>query len=193
MKILKCKDEEEFITLVAEYLFNGKVIGWFNGPSEYGPRALGSRSILANPTRPDIKDHINQKVKNREWWRPYAPIVLEEYYDDWFDLDRTAPYMLLSSQVLEHQRILVPGITHEDGSSRPQTVSKTQNPRVHRLLTEFYNQTACPILLNTSFNSREPIVETPQNAIDTFTTTNLDVLAMGMYILEKTEYNEYVN
>lgn len=193
MKILKCENEDEFINLVAEYLSNNKVIGWLDGPSEYGPRALGSRSILANPARKDIKDHINQKVKNREWWRPYAPIVLEEYYDEWFDLDRPAPYMLLSAQVLEETRNLVPGITHEDGSSRPQTVSEKQNPRMYRLLTEFYNQTACPILLNTSFNSREPIVETPQNAIDTFMNTNLDILAMGMYILEKTEYNEYVN
>jgi|APSaa5957512576_1039674.scaffolds.fasta_scaffold22155_2 carbamoyltransferase len=193
MKILKCENEEEFITLTATYLYNDKVVGWLDGPSEYGPRALGARSILANPARKDIKDHINQKIKYREAWRPFAPIVLEEYYEDWFDLDRSAPYMLLSAQVEEHQRSIVPGITHEDGSSRPQTVSSKQNPRIHRLLTEFYNQTSCPMLLNTSFNAKEPIVETPQDAINTFISTNLDVLAMGLYIIEKTEKTEYVN
>jgi carbamoyltransferase len=184
MKLLKCNTEQEVLEEATRLLVSGNIIGWFNGKSEYGPRALGNRSILADPQIPDIKERINN-LKRRESWRPFAPVVLEEEYKNWFDLTKPSPYMLFSAQILESKLGILPGIEHLDGSARPQTVTASQNPKLHSLLKVFFFKTGVPVLLNTSFNVREPIVETPKDAINTFLSSDLDALVMGNYILKK--------
>jgi carbamoyltransferase len=154
---------------VATLLADGKTVGWLQGGSEIGPRALGHRSILADPRRNDIQKHLNKKVKFREWFRPYAPAVLEASADVYFDLDVSSPFMLLATKVREERAAEVPGVVHVDGTSRPQTVSSTAEPRLHRVISEFEDRTGTPLVLNTSFNlSGEPIVETPRDALSAF-------------------------
>jgi len=174
------------IDIVASDLADDKIVGWFQGRSEFGPRALGNRSILADPRNDWVKDHLNDEVKHREWWRPYAPIVMEEYVSDWFDTNRPSPHMMFSA--ISTQPDKVPGITHEDGTSRYQTVNKEQNERVWLLLESFRVLTDVPMLLNTSFNDNgEPIVETPEDALSTFLNLNIDVLVIGRYYFNKEE------
>jgi carbamoyltransferase len=167
---------------VAQAIADGKIVGWFQGKSESGNRALGNRSILADPRNPNIKDIINQTIKMREDFRPFAPAVLEEHYKEYFDTKLPSPYM---SRICKVKSDKVPGITHVDGTARIQTVNKTDNEKFYKLLLEFWCITGVPMLLNTSFNCREPIVETPNQAIKTFQRTALDLLVIGDYIIRK--------
>jgi carbamoyltransferase len=181
------KDFNKLCDLIVEDLLENKIIGWFQGKSEFGPRALGNRSILANPTLPDNKDYINERVKHREGWRPYAPIMLEEYVHDWYDIPKTSsPYMLFNAWLLPEKKGKVPAVTHVDGSARIQTVTEELNKPIFQLLTKWNEKTNVPILLNTSFNvNAEPIIESPENALRTFMSTNIDVLVMENYIVTK--------
>jgi carbamoyltransferase len=167
---------------VAQAIADGKIIGWFQGKSESGNRALGNRSILADPRNPNIKDIINQTIKKREDFRPFAPAVLEEHYKEYFDTRLPSPYM---SRICKVKSDKVPGITHVDGTARIQTVNKQFNEKFYNIINEFYKITGIPMLLNTSFNCQEPIVETPEQAIRTFKRTALDILVIGKRILKK--------
>lgn len=198
--------EEQVINTAANALANGKAVGWHQGRMEFGPRALGARSILADPRSPDMQKQLNLKVKHRESFRPFAPSVLEEDASDWFDIDRHSPYMLLVADIASSKRIemtakqqqlfgieklnvarsTIPAVTHVDYSARVQTVDKKTNPRYHGLLSKFKEITGCPVLVNTSFNVRgEPIVCTPEDAFRCFMATEIDVLVIGNCLLEK--------
>ena len=152
---------------------------------EFGPRALGNRSILADPRNPNMKDIINSKIKRRESFRPFAPVVLKEKQIEWFQSDYENQYMSSISQVRSEKKKLVPAITHVDGSARLQTVDESLNPKLTSLIKSFYNITKVPILLNTSFNENEPIVMLPEEAINCILRTDLDVLAIDKYIINK--------
>lgn len=169
--------------LAAQKIADNRVIGWLQGRSEMGPRALGNRSILANPANKDMKGIINARVKHRESFRPFAPSVLEEKAREWFDINISAPYMILNSQVKQPERI--PAVAHVDRSARIQTVSIEQNEKYHVLLSELDRITGIPIVLNTSFNDNEAIVETPEDALNTFLRTNINYLFLGNYFVEK--------
>jgi len=173
---------DEVSLYIASEIAAGKIVGWYQGKSESGNRALGNRSILADPRNPNIKDIINSKIKLREDFRPFAPSVLEEYYKEYFDTNQPSPYMSRIMPVISDK---VPGITHVDGTARIQTVTKDFNKRYYRLISDFYSITGIPMLLNTSFNCKEPIVETPQDAINTFKKCGLDILVINDYIIEK--------
>lgn len=203
---------EELSTEVAKIIDEDNVVGWFQGRMEYGPRALGGRSILGDPRKPDMQKRLNLKIKYREGFRPFAPSVLEEDVSEYFDLDRPSPYMLLVAPVLEshrkplpegymqqemmerlyHLRSDVPAITHIDYSARIQSVSRETNPRYWQLIHAFKERTGCPIVVNTSFNVRgEPIVCTPSDAYRCFMRTEMDYLVMGDYLFAKTEQPKY--
>jgi carbamoyltransferase len=203
-------DETALLARVADALAAHQLVGWFQGRMEFGPRALGNRSILADPRSPRMQKTLNFKVKYRESFRPFAPAVRREDVADWFDLDADSPYMLLVADVLERrrrtmsdaenalfgidklnvQRSDIPAVTHIDYSARIQTVHRATNPRFHALLSAFHERTGCPILVNTSFNVRgEPIVLTPEDAFRCFMGTGLDVLVCGNCFLEKAEQN----
>lgn len=167
---------------VANAIANGKIVGWFQGRSESGNRALGNRSILADPRNPNIKDIINSKVKLREDFRPFAPSVLEEHYKDYFDTNQPSPYMSRIVPVISN---VIPGVTHVDGTARIQTVTRNQNQRYFDLINEFYKLTGIPMLLNTSFNCQEPVVESPEDAIATFNKCGLDILVIDNYLVRK--------
>jgi len=180
--------KDDIAASVAFDIANGKVVGWFQGRMEFGPRALGNRSILADPRDPDMKDRINQKVKRRELFRPFAPAVLEEEANEYFDMTGlyNSPFMLFVVPVKEKYRSVIPAVTHVDGTSRIQTVSKKTNLLFHNVLTEFKKLTAIPVILNTSFNVRnEPIVCSPKDAINCFMSTDIDCIAIGSYYIEK--------
>ena len=167
--------------IAAKLLADEKIIGWFQGKSEYGPRALGNRSILCSPIPPEMKDKLNMQVKHRESFRPFAPACLAEAANEYFELDCPSPFMLLIARVKKDN---VPAITHVDGTARVQTVNPDQNLKFYSLIKEFQKLTGVPVVLNTSFNdSGEPIVETPQDAVRTFKSTNLDALMIGDYLL----------
>ena len=172
------------LNMIVDCLLKNKIIAWFQDGSEFGPRALGNRSILANPTV-DNKDYLNEKIKYREYWRPYAPIMLEQYLHDWFDIPKkTSPYMLFNARLKEEKNGLVPAITHVDNTARVQTVNSDQNKKVFDLLTAFCDKTEIPMLLNTSFNIKgEPIVETPMDALNTFIDSDIDYLVIGDNVL----------
>ena len=167
---------------VAQAIADGKIVGWFQGKSESGNRALGNRSILADPRNPNIKDIINHTIKMREDFRPFAPAVLEEHYKEYFDTRLPSPYM---SRICKVKSDKVPGITHVDGTARIQTVNKNFNEKFYNIINEFYKITGIPMLLNTSFNCQEPIVETPEQAIRTFKRTELNMLIINDKILKK--------
>jgi carbamoyltransferase len=167
---------------VAQAIADGKIVGWFQGKSESGNRALGNRSILADPRNPNIKDIINHTIKMREDFRPFAPAVLEEHYKEYFDTRLPSPYM---SRICKVKNDKVPGITHVDNTARIQTVNKQFNEKFYNIINEFYKITEIPMLLNTSFNCQEPIVETPEQAIRTFKRTSLDMLIINDYIIRK--------
>ena len=170
----------------AELLADGKIIGWFQGRMEFGPRALGYRSILADPRHKDIKDRINGTIKFREEFRPFAPAVLREYAGQYFNADVDCPFMTYTLEVLPEKRDNIPGIVHVDGSGRLQTVSQKDQPLFYELISEFNNITGIPVVLNTSFNlAGEPIVCSPYDAIRTFYTCGIDTLIMGNYLLKK--------
>ena len=167
---------------IAQSIADGKIIGWFQGKSESGNRALGNRSILADPRNPNIKNIINNTIKLREDFRPFAPVVLEEHYKEYFETNSPSPYM---SRICKVKSDKIPGVTHIDNTARIQTVNKEQNNKLYELVREFYVITGIPMLLNTSFNCQEPIVETPEEAINTFNRTALDMLIINDYILRK--------
>ena len=156
-----------------------KVVGWFQGRMEWGPRALGNRSILCDPRRADMKAILNAKIKRRESFRPFAPSVLEEAVSEWFEEDDAVPFMMQVFQIREEKRQLIPAVTHVDGSGRLQTVSQSTNPRYHRLIESFRDLTGIPMVLNTSFNENEPVVCMPHEAVDCFLRTQMDYLVIG--------------
>ena len=202
------KKKEDIFKSTANFLSQGSVVGWFQGRMEFGPRALGNRSILGDPRIKDMQKKMNIKIKNRESFRPFAPAILEEFKEEYFGLDNESPYMLftrnLSKKYLVNPsldrinlkgiekvneiRSELPAITHIDNSCRVQTVSKLRNPEFYALLKEFYEMTNCPVLINTSFNVRgEPIVCTPEDAFRCFVFTQIDILVLGSFIIEKRE------
>jgi len=203
---------EKLIENVSELIADGKVIGWFQGRMEFGPRALGSRSILGDARSPEMQKKMNLKIKFREGFRPFAPSVLEEKVAEWFEMDNESPYMLLVAEVKkEKQRTMneadsklwgieklnvirssIPAVTHIDYSARVQTVNKDTNPLYYGLIERFFQKTGCPVIVNTSFNVRgEPIVESPLDAYRCFMRTEIDVLAIGNYLLLKEEQPEF--
>ena len=176
---------EELLRETARLIAEQHVIGWFQGRMEWGPRALGNRSILADARNPENQSRVNLKIKFRESFRPFAPAVLMERSAEYFDFDRPSPYMLLTAQVREEKRH-IPSVTHVDGSARLQTVAREENPMFYDLIREFERQTGCPILINTSFNVRgEPIVCTPHDAFKCFMRTDMDFLVMGNTVVDK--------
>jgi carbamoyltransferase len=175
----------ELCNYTANAITEGKVIGWFQGRMEWGPRALGNRSILGDPRRADMKDILNLKIKRRESFRPFAPSILREYVKDWFETDDDVPFMLQVFQILETRRNEIPAVTHVNGSGRLQTVTEAQNARYYRLIKTFGEMTGVPILLNTSFNENEPVVCRPEEALDCFLRTKMDVLALGDFLVER--------
>ncbi|MCU7853091.1 MAG: carbamoyltransferase [Candidatus Thiodiazotropha sp. (ex Monitilora ramsayi)] len=183
---LPFKESKDVCKETAEMLRSGNIIGWFQGRMEIGPRALGNRSILADPTLDGMKDKINAEVKHREAYRPFAPSATVEAKDEFFDIEVEAPFMLKVCDVKEDKKELIPAITHVDGSARLQTVKKETNQRYHQLITEFGKLSGIPVLLNTSFNIMgEPIVESPLHAIRCFFSTGLDVLVIDDFIIKK--------
>ena len=216
-ELIKCDakfdeyNEDEIINKTAESLSNGEAIGWFQGRMEFGPRALGARSILGDPRKDNMQKNLNLKIKFRESFRPFAPSVLLEDVSDWFELEKESPYMLLVSKInkkkvlnmdedqkklfgidkLNIKRSDIPAVTHVDYSARVQTVKKNTNIKYYNLLKKFKEITGCPILVNTSFNVRgEPIVNTPKNAFECFMGTELDKLVIGNFFLDKNKQNK---
>jgi len=182
----KTESEEELVERVAAALDSGMVVGWFQGGSEIGPRALGHRSLLADPRRPESVETLNREIKFREPFRPYAPSVIEERQAEFFDLGRPSPYMLLVAPVRPEKREVIPAVTHVDGSARVQTVSREANPLYHRLIERFGELSGVPLVLNTSMNrAGEPMVESPVDAARLFRGTALPMMVMGRLILEK--------
>jgi carbamoyltransferase len=178
-------DEARLSADTAEALARGEVVGWFQGRSEWGPRALGNRSILADPRRADMKDLLNRKIKRRESFRPFAPSVLEEKTAEWFTLDHPDPFMIKVYPIRPEKRPLIPAVTHVDGTGRLQTVSRRTNPRYWALIRAFKEKTGVPMVLNTSFNENEPIVNTPAEALDCFLRTRMDRLVLGDVVLAR--------
>lgn len=185
--------EDKLCKEVAALLAGGKVTGWFQGRMEFGPRALGARSILGDARNPEMQSLMNRKIKFRESFRPFAPIVLQEHVDQYFEMrtDQESPYMMLVAQV-KNNRTDIPAVTHIDHSARIQTVDRIRNPLLHQLLTHFHQRTGCPVLINTSFNVRgEPIVCTPEDALRCFRMTDMDVLVMGRHMLRKIDQDQH--
>jgi carbamoyltransferase len=178
-------DEVVLCRRTASAIANGKVIGWFQGRMEWGPRALGNRSILCDPRRADMKTLLNAKIKRRESFRPFAPSILEEAVSDWFEEDDSVPFMMQVFQVRQEKRALIPAVTHVDGSGRLQTVSQRTNPRYYRLIETFRELSGVPMVLNTSFNENEPVVCKPQQALDCFLRTKMDVLVIGQVMISR--------
>lgn len=177
---------DALVAYVADRLADGAVVGWFQGRMEYGPRALGARSILADPRQPGMQSRLNRAIKFRESFRPFAPSVLAERAEAWFALDGQSPYMLVVAPVRDAHRDALPAVTHVDGSARVQTVCGETNPLFHALLRAFEARTGCPVLVNTSFNVRgEPIICTPADALRCFRDTRMDVLVLGSFVLER--------
>jgi len=170
----------------AELLAKGKILGWFQGRMEFGPRALGARSILADPRDPEMTAKVNNAVKFREWWRPFAPSIKKEAASDFLESATDSPFMILTAQVRAEKRSVIPAVTHVDGSARPQTVEREVNPLYWHLIDEFGKRTGVPLVMNTSFNLRgEAIVNTPTDAVRTFFSSGMDALAIGSFLVEK--------
>jgi carbamoyltransferase len=178
---------EELEALTAKHIAAGKIVGWFQGRAEWGPRALGNRSIVVDPRRAEMKEVLNQRIKHREIFRPFAPSILEEATADYFECSYPSPFMNLAYSVRPEKRAAIPAPTHVDGTGRLQTVSRHTNPLYWGLIKEFEKLTGVPVVLNTSFNDNEPIVLRPEEAIDCFLRTKMDVLAIGDWIVEKQE------
>ncbi len=180
-------DENVLCRRAARAVADGKVIGWFQGRMEWGPRALGNRSIVGDPRRADMKAILNAKIKRRELFRPFAPSVLSGAVAEWFEEDDAVPFMMQVFQIREDKRSQIPAVTHVDGSGRPQTVYRHTNPRFYQLIEAFRDITGVPMVLNTSFNENEPVVCQPQEALDCFLRTNMDVLALGNTMITRRE------
>ncbi len=178
-------NDEELNNKVTDCLINAGVVGWFQGRAEFGPRALGNRSIIADPTRDDAKEILNLKIKRREPFRPFAPSILKDYVKDYFEIVDNVPFMEKVFQIKKEKRSLLAAVTHVDGSGRLQTVDKNINSKYYGLIKNFYEKTGVPILLNTSFNENEPIVNTPAEAYACFARTKMDMIVMGNIIVER--------
>ncbi len=178
-------DEETLCRTTAAEIAKGKVVGWFQGRMEWGPRALGNRSILCDPRRAEMREILNRKIKRREMFRPFAPSILEEAVGDYFIQSQPSPFMLMAYAVRPEKRCYIPATTHVDGTGRVQTVSEHQNSRFYRLIREFEHLTRVPVLLNTSFNENEPIVCHPDQALDCFLRTKMDLLVMGNCMIRR--------
>ena len=204
--------DNDLYEAVSGYLTEGKVIGWFQGRMEFGPRALGNRTIIGDARNPEMQKTMNVKIKFREGFRPFAPSVLAEHVSEWFEIDRESPYMLLVADVKKEKQLPmpddaknywgiqklnvlrseIPAVTHIDYSARIQTVNKVDNPRYHSLISAFYKKTGCPVVVNTSFNVRgEPIVESPADAYRCFMRTHMDILVLGNFVITKAEQAEF--
>ena len=180
-------NDEELVHKTAEAICQGQIVGWFQGRMEFGPRALGNRSILADPRRGDMKDILNSRIKYREPFRPFCPSILAEKVGEYFETDYPSPFMVMAYKIKPTKRNRIPAVTHGDGTGRLQTVERQTNPLYWKLITKFEELAGVPVLLNTSFNENEPIVQTPAQAIDCFLRTQMDVLAIGHYILRKAD------
>jgi carbamoyltransferase len=178
-------DESKLCGMTARAITCGQVVGWFQGRMEWGPRALGNRSILCDPRRADMKGILNQKIKRRESFRPFAPSVLREAVPLWFEVDDDVPFMMQVYPIREEKRALVPAVTHVDGSGRLQTVTRVANPLYYRLIEAFAVSTGVPMVLNTSFNENEPVVCRPEEALDCFLRTQMDVLVLGPWFVSR--------
>ena len=183
---LRARRAADSAAAAAELLAEGKILGWFQGRMEFGPRALGSRSILADPRVPEMNAKVNNAVKFREWWRPFAPSLLAEAAEEYLESATDSPFMILTAQVKPEKRGAIPAVTHVDGSARPQTVERDVNPLYWRLINEFGKRTGVPVVMNTSFNLRgEPIVCSPTDAVRTFFSSGMDALVIGSFVVEK--------
>ena len=178
-------DDDGLFQFVAERIAAGDVVGWFQGRMEFGPRALGNRSIVVDPRRDDMKDILNARIKHREPFRPFAPSILAEATGDWFEQDYPSPFMILVYKTRAEKRETIPAVNHVDDTGRLQMVERHVNPRYYRLIEEFGRRTGVPILLNTSFNENEPIVTTPDDAVETFAKTRMDVLVLGNRVVRR--------
>jgi carbamoyltransferase len=177
--------DERLYDETAKEIAAGKIVGWFQGAMEWGPRALGNRSIVAHPGLPDMKDILNARIKHREWFRPFAPSILAERCGEYFEQTHPSPFMLLVYKTKPAVRERIQAVNHVDDTGRLQTVERSQNPRYYDLICAFERQTGTPVVLNTSFNENEPIVCTPQEAIDCFTRTNMDTLVLGNHFCRR--------
>lgn len=187
--VYECRGEEEVINLAAGHIADGAVLGWYQGRSEWGPRALGNRSILANPAIKDMKDTINRKIKKRESFRPFAPSVLREEVSRFFEQDIESPFMMHVVKFKPEWRKVFPAVTHVDGTGRLQSVDEENNSKYYRLIKALKDRTGYGIVLNTSFNENEPVVDTPEQAIACFDRTDMDVLVLGNFVLKKKTYS----
>ena len=178
-------DEPALVAATARHIADGKIVGWFQGAAEWGPRALGNRSILADPRRSEMKDILNRRIKHREPFRPFAPSIVEEATGEFFEKSHPSPFMTFAYPVRPEKRAAIPAPTHVDGTARLQTVSRSANPLYWKLLRAVGDLTGVPVVLNTSFNDNEPIVCRPEEALDCFRRTRMDVLVMGDFVLEK--------
>jgi len=185
LTIRRMTDERELCRLTAEHVAKGNVVGWFQGRLEFGPRALGNRSIVCDPRRADMKDILNHKIKRRESFRPFAPSILRESTGEWFETDYDVPFMLQVYVIRQEKRTQIPAVTHVNGTGRLQTVTEAQNARYYHLIEAFRELTGVPIVLNTSFNENEPVVNTPSEALDCFLRTKMDLLVMGDLMIER--------
>jgi carbamoyltransferase len=177
--------DDEVFRRTATIIADGKILGWFQGRAEWGPRALGNRSIVADPRRPEMKDTLNRRIKHREIFRPFAPSILAEKTGEWFEKSYPSPFMTLAYSVKHEKRDKIPAPTHVDGTGRLQTVTPQANPRYHALISEFEKQTGVPVVLNTSFNDNEPIVCKPEEALDCFQRTQMDALVLGNFLITR--------
>jgi carbamoyltransferase len=180
-------EREPLLDAVAVQVASGNVVGWFQGRMEWGPRALGNRSIVAHPGLPEMKDTLNARIKHREWFRPFAPSILAERQSEYFEHDHPSPFMLHVYKIRPEKRAQLSAVNHVDNTGRLQTVTRKENPLYYGLIQAFERKTGIPVILNTSFNENEPIVCTPPEAIDCFKRTRMDALAIGPYLVEKTE------
>ncbi len=180
-------DEHALLDMTASCIADGMVIGWFQGRLEWGPRALGNRSILGDPRRRDMKDILNRKIKRRESFRPFAPSILRDAVPEWFERDEDVPFMLKVLQIRDDKRNKIPAVTHVNGSGRLQTVTESHNPRYYRLIKAFYDKTGIPILLNTSFNENEPVVCKPEEALACFLRTKMDILVLNDWFISRND------
>jgi carbamoyltransferase len=183
--VTRLDDERALCRRTAQAIADGKVVGWFQGRMEWGPRALGNRSIVCDPRRADMKDILNLKIKRRESFRPFAPSMLREHVAEWFETDDDVPFMMQVYPIREEKRALIPAVTHVDGSGRLQTVTRETNPRYYALIEAFRELSGVPMVLNTSFNENEPVVCKPEEALDCFLRTKMDLLVMGNWVVER--------
>jgi carbamoyltransferase len=186
-------DRQDLLEQTAERIAAGNVVGWFQGRMEWGPRALGNRSIVAHPGRPDMKEILNARIKHREWFRPFAPSILAEYQHEYFEHDHPSPFMLHVYKIRPEKRKALCAVNHVDDTGRLQTVTREENPMYYDLISAFHRKTGLPVILNTSFNENEPIVCTPEEAIDCFQRTRMDVLGIGPFLVHKREAGKNVD